>query len=280
MKIEVRDLYHSYPTGDEALKGLSFTMEGTVPTAIVGQNGSGKTTLVKHFNRILSPTSGCVLIDGIPTTWRSAAKWSKRVGYVFQNPDDQLFLNSVRKEFEFGPERAGIPKEQTEQILPDIAALCGLEKKLDAHPFDLTAAEKKFCTIGAVMMMNPDAVIFDEPTCGQDMKGSNRLLGIIEYLKLKGKLCVTISHDMKFVARNFSRVIVLNHGKVLLDGTSEEVFSQPDELRKSYISPPPVCRVAQGLGFEQAVFEVFTLADMIRTRKDEKRSYGKQAINM
>jgi energy-coupling factor transport system ATP-binding protein len=267
MKIEIRDLYHTYPTGDEALKGLSFVMEGITPTAIVGQNGSGKTTLVKHLNRILSPTAGSVLIDGVPTTERSTAQWSKRLGYVFQNPDDQLFLSSVRKEFEFGPGRIGIPKEQMEKTLPDIAMLCGLENKLDFHPFDLTATEKKFCAIGSVLMMNPDAVIFDEPTCGQDVEGNRRLTAIVDYLKLMGKLCLTISHDMKFVADNFTRVIVLCHGKVLLDGSCEEVFAQPALLKESFVSPPPICRIAQGLGFAEPVFDAGALVNLIRIRR-------------
>jgi energy-coupling factor transport system ATP-binding protein len=229
--------------------------------------------LVKHFNRILSPTSGHVLIDGIPTTERTTAQWSRRVGYVFQNPDDQLFLNSVRKEFEFGPHRIGMSKEQIEKILPETALLCGLEKMLDIHPFDLTATEKKFCAIGSVIMMNPDAVIFDEPTCGQDVEGNRRLTAIIEYLRQRGKLCVTISHDMKFVASNFSRVIVLCEGKVLLDGTCKEVFAQPDLLEKSFVSPPPICRVAQGLGFAEPLFEAEALVGLIKEKRKGVRQY-------
>ena len=110
MKIELKKMRYVYPTGEEALKGIDLTIEGTDPVAIIGQNGAGKTTIVKHFNGILSPASGDVFINGENIQNRSTAQWSREVGYVFQNPDDQLFLETVRKEFEFGPQQLGISK--------------------------------------------------------------------------------------------------------------------------------------------------------------------------
>jgi len=183
MKIELQALEHAYPGGDKALDGVDLTLDGNEPVAIIGQNGAGKTTLVKHFNGILRPTGGKVLIDGIDVNERSTAEWSRSVGYVFQNPDDQLFLESVRKEFEFGPRQIGMSDQDIAHRVDSIAELVGLTKKLDVHPFDLTPTEKKFCTIGAVIMMDPSVVIFDEPTCGQDASGNARLARIIERLK-------------------------------------------------------------------------------------------------
>ena len=217
MKIELQALEHAYPGGDKALDGVDLTLDGNEPVAIIGQNGAGKTTLVKHFNGILRPTGGKVLIDGIDVNERSTAEWSRSVGYVFQNPDDQLFLESVRKEFEFGPRQIGMGDQDIAHRVDSIAELVGLTKKLDVHPFDLTPIEKKFCTIGAVIMMDPSVVIFDEPTCGQDASGNAHLARIIERLKAQGRLCITISHDMKFVTANFSHVIVMYHGRVLLE---------------------------------------------------------------
>lgn len=254
MKIELKNMRHVYPTGDEALKGIDLTIEGTEPVAIIGQNGAGKTTIVKHFNGILRPTSGEVLINGEDINSRSTAKWSAEVGYVFQNPDDQLFLESVRKEFEFGPQQIGMDEKMIQERLKMVAELVGLEDKLDMHPFDLTATEKKFCTIGAIIMMNPKAVIFDEPTCGQDVEGNIRLRNIIQKLKEQGKLCITISHDMKFVVDNFKRIVVMCKGQVLLDGDVENVFAQVETLKKSFVTPPPITKVAQGAGFEKTVF--------------------------
>ena len=237
MKIELKNMKHVYPTGDEALKGINLVIEGTEPVAIIGQNGAGKTTIVKHFNGILRPTSGEVLINGEDINNRSTAKWSKEVGYVFQ------------KRIEW------------------VAELVGLKDKLDMHPFDLTSTEKKFCTIGAIIMMDPKAVIFDEPTCGQDVAGNIRLREIIRQLKENGKLCITISHDMKFVVDNFKRIIVMCKGQVLLDGPVEEVFAQVETLKKSFVTPPPITKVAQGAGFKETVFTTDAFMKVFEERK-------------
>jgi len=251
MKIELQGLRHVYPSGEEALKGVDLVLEGTEPVAIIGQNGSGKTTIVKHFNGILRATYGKVLIDGENISSRTTA---------------QLFLESVRKEFEFGPRCIGMPLKEIQERLKKVSEMVGLADKLDVHPFDLTAAEKKFCTIGAVIMMDPSVIIFDEPTCGQDVEGNKRLHSIIETLKAENKLCITISHDMKFVTNNFKRVIVMCKGRVLLDGSVEEVFTQVDKIKESFVSPPPITRVSQGAGLGT----VFTIAAFLKAFKAYK----------
>lgn len=256
MRLEMQGLVHEYPSGGRALDGIDLVIDGDEPVAIIGQNGAGKTTLVKHFNGILRPTAGRMLIDGADVNERSTAEWSAKVGYVFQNPDDQLFLESVRKEFAFGPTQIGLDPALIEERIEQVAALVGLRRKLDTHPFDLTPTEKKFCAIGAIVMMDPQALVFDEPTCGQDMRGNARLRRLIEALRAEGKLCVTISHDMKFVTENFSRVIVMCAGRVLLDGPACEVFARTDVLRRSFVAPPPITRVAQGAGLPGTPFHV------------------------
>lgn len=266
MKIELKKLRYEYPSGDEALKGIDLEIEGTEPVAVIGQNGAGKTTVVKHFNGILRPSSGEVLINGESIEKRSTAQWSKEVGYVFQNPDDQLFLESVRKEFEFGPKQIGMPPEEIAKRVEWTADLVGLSEKLDIHPFDLTLAEKKFCTIGAVIMMDPDVLIFDEPTCGQDVQGNLRLHRIIQTLKGRGELCITISHDMKFVVENFKRIIVMCRGEVILDGRAEDVFAQVETLKKSFVAPPPITKVAQGAGFTKTVFTTEAFMEALEER--------------
>ncbi|MBO0469669.1 ABC transporter ATP-binding protein [Enterococcus sp. DIV0242_7C1] len=254
MKIQLKNLHFSYPSSEEVLKGIDLTIEGTKPVAIIGQNGAGKTTIVKHLNGILSPTSGEVWIDGEAIHTKSTAQWSKMVGYVFQNPDDQLFLETVRKELLFGPQQIGMSKKDIDQRLEWVADVTGLKDKLGIHPFDLNATEKKFCTIASIMMMNPKVLIFDEPTCGQDVYGNRRLKKIIQELKHRGVLCITITHDMKFVADNFERIIVMKEGTVLLDGSVSDVFSQPERLKESFVTPPPITRVGQGVGFSDPVF--------------------------
>lgn len=270
MKIELRKLRHVYPTGDEALKGIDLVIEGTEPVAIIGQNGAGKTTVVKHFNGILRPTSGEMLVNDENICNKTTAQCSKLVGYVFQNPDDQLFLESVRKEFEFGPRQIGMKENEINERIKMVAEMVGLQDKLELHPFDLTSTEKKFCTIGAIIMMNPSVVIFDEPTCGQDVEGNQRLRSIIDTLQKEGKLCITISHDMKFVVHNFKRVIVMCKGNVLLDGDTEYVFSQVDTIKKSFVTPPPITRVAQKAGLEKTVFTTEAFMQVIESHRKER----------
>ena len=272
MRIELNRLHHTYPSGDEALKGVSMVIEGTQPVAIIGQNGSGKTTLVKHFNGILRPTQGELLLDGRSIATRSTAQWARDVGYVFQNPDDQLFLDTVRKELEFGCRRIGMTAEPIAERMEPIVEICGLRDLLDIHPFDLSATEKKFCTIASILMMNPRVIIFDEPTCGQDLEGMQRLCSIIDFLRAEEKLVITISHDMKFVVANFERTIVMYGGTVLLDGSTEKVFAQPEVIARSFVYPPPITRVAQSAGIERTVFTVEALVESIESmRKKRKR---------
>ncbi len=267
MKIEIKDLVHEYLPGMRALDGVNLTLDGTAPVAIIGQNGAGKTTLVKHFDGILCPTSGQVLLDGHDINERSCAQWSAHVGYVFQNPDNQLFLESVRHELEFGPRQLGVSEAAIAKRVERVAKLVGLSRKLDVNPADLTPAEKKFCAIGSVLTMKPEVVIFDEPTCGQDLAGNARLERIIRALRKSGRLCITISHDAKFVCKCFERVVVMCHGRVLVEGSVEEVFSQPELLKQSYVIPAPVTRVASAAGMNKVVFDVDSLIEGVKAER-------------
>lgn len=269
MRIETVDLVHEYREGQRALDGVSLVIEGTDPVAVVGQNGAGKTTLVKHFNGILRPTSGHVLIDGQDVAERSCAQWSASVGYVFQNPDNQLFLESVRKELEFGPRQLGLTDAEITDRMGWVAELMGLADKLDTNPADLSSVEKKFCAMGTVVMMGPGTVILDEPTCGLDVAGEQRLSRAIDALRERGTLCVAISHDTKFVTRNFPRTVVLCRGRVIDQGPTEEVFTHVDVLRRSFVIPPPVARVARAAGMRRVAF---TVDELIKNIVEEREA--------
>lgn len=248
--ISINNLYHTYPSGVNALHGITLDICGTDPVAIIGQNGSGKTTLVKHLNALLLPTSGEITIDGEATVTKSTSQWAQKIGYVFQNPDDQLFAQNVKDELLFAPIQRGLSPKNVEKEMLKIAEFIGLENKLNTHPYDLTGSEKKFCAIGSVLMGKPDIVIFDEPTMGQDVAGRQRLERLLTTLQNERKLCITITHDMKFVARNFTRVIVMHAGKILLDGHPDDVFSHTDLLAQACVTPPPLMRVAQAIGIK------------------------------
>lgn len=246
-EIHIVHLSHRYENATLALDDISLNLDGTEPIAIIGQNGSGKTTLIKHFNGLLQPTSGNITIDGVPVEEHNTAWWAHQVGFVFQNPSDQLFQDSVREELAWGLQTSSLSKAQRENKVEQVAALVGLANKLDWHPFDLNPSERKLCALAAALVLDPHILVLDEPTGGQDYAGQLQLARIVGTLSSQGVLVVMITHDMRFVARTCKRVIALAHGHVLLDGSVRDVFAQPQVLAQTFVSVPPLTRVSQAV---------------------------------
>jgi energy-coupling factor transport system ATP-binding protein len=253
MKIEINDLYFTYPAGVEALRGISLTIESGEQVAIVGQNGAGKTTLVKHLNGLLQPTRGQVLIGDWDTKKYSVAKLAGRVGYVFQNPDEQLFSKNVGAEVAFGPRNLGFSSEQVEALVKDALALTELSDKTETNPYDLSTTWRKMVAFASIISMNTNIVIVDEPTTGQDAVNVTRIANVIKALRERGKTVITITHDIDFCAENFERVIAMSQGNILLDGKANAVLGQDDILATTYVEPPQLTRLGKRLGFEKTV---------------------------
>lgn len=253
MNIEIKDLRFTYPTGLEALRGISLTIETGEQVAIVGQNGAGKTTLVRHFNGLLQPTAGSVMIGDWDTKKHSVAKLASRVGYVFQNPDEQLFSRDVETEVRFGPHNLGYPKEKTDELVKRALTLTELSSQTDANPYDLSPTWRKMVALASVIAMDTPIVIFDEPTTGQDAVNVARIAHVIAELRREGKTVIAITHDIDFCAENFKRVIALGNGQVLLDGAATEVLGQEEVLAQTYVDPPQLTRLGKRLGFKESV---------------------------
>lgn len=253
MKIQINDLRFTYPTGLEALKGINLTIEAGEQVAIVGQNGAGKTTLVRHFNGLLKPTSGSVSIGEWDTTKQPVAKLASRVGYVFQNPDEQLFSRDVRTEVEFGPRNLGYPKQKVDELVNRALALAELEDKVETNPYDLSPTWRKMVALASIIAMDTPIVIFDEPTTGQDALNVARIAHVIAELRREGKTVITITHDIDFCAENFERIIALSKGQVLLDGAARDVLGQEETLAQTYVDPPQLTRLGKRLGFKETV---------------------------
>ena len=253
MRIEIKDLQFSYPTGLQALSGISLIIESGEQVAIVGQNGAGKTTLVKHLNGLLQPTSGYVRIGDWDTKEHSVAKLAKRVGYVFQNPDEQLFSKDVGTEVAFGPRNLGFNAEQVQGQVKDALAMTELSDKTGTNPYDLSPTWRKMVAIASIIAMDTPIVIFDEPTTGQDATNIARIANVIKTLRERGRTVITITHDIDFCAENFERVIAMSQGKILLDGKANEVLGQEDVLATTYIDPPQLTRLGKRLGFKETV---------------------------
>lgn len=263
--IEIKDLHFYYDKEDEILKGINLNFDKKA-TAIIGQNGAGKTTFVKLLKGLLKPQSGNIIINGVNTKTLSAAKLSKYIGMVFQNPDDQIFKNKVIDEVMFGPLNIGQSKEEAEESAKIALEEVGILEEINKNPYDLSLAERKLISIASVIAMNTEIIIFDEPTIAQDYEGKQRIKKIINNLKEKDKLVITIIHDMDFVAETFERTIVFAEGEVLLDGTTREVFSNKEVLEKAYLELPHVTELCNRLGLNEtflSVEEFLEKGDMI-----------------
>lgn len=247
MHIQVDSLSFTYPAGVVALQGVSLEISDGSSLAIIGQNGAGKTTLAKHLNGLLKPTSGTVYVGDWDTRDYSPAKLASRVGYVFQNPDDQLFQSSLRKEVMFGPKNLGWDAEkiagQTEKAL-EMVALSNVAEK---HPYDLSPGERKRAALASVLAMDTPVIVLDEPTTGQDHSGVAMVGDIVEHLKEGAKTVITITHDIDFCAEHFERVAVMAEGKLLVEGPAREVLAQEDLLAQTYVDPPQLIRLARRL---------------------------------
>lgn len=253
MKIEIRDLYFTYPAGVEALHSISLNIDSGEQVAIIGQNGAGKTTLVKHLNGLLTPTRGQILVGDWDTTKHSVAKLAKRVGYVFQNPDEQLFSKNVGMEVAFGPRNLGFGTQQVQRHVADALAMTELSDKTETNPYDLSATWRKMVALASVIAMDTPIVIFDEPTTGQDATNISRIAQVIKTLHERGKTVITITHDIDFCAENFERVIAMAQGKILLDGKTNDVLRQDEILATTYVDPPQLTRLGKKLGFKNTV---------------------------
>ncbi|PWH15027.1 MAG: ABC transporter ATP-binding protein [Anaerolineae bacterium] len=253
MNIQIENLTFRYPNGVLALRGVSLHIASGELVAIIGQNGAGKTTLVKHLNGLLLPSQGRVLIGDWDTRQYSVAKLAQRVGYVFQNPDEQLFTKTVADEIAFGPRNLGYPKERIETLVEDALHLTHLETMRSMNPYDLSPTWRKMVAVASILAMDTPILVFDEPTTGQDAASVARLASIIAELRRRGKTVLTITHDIDFCAENFERVIVMGGGQVLLDGTAKDVLGQEEILAQTYVDPPQITRLGLRLGLTEVV---------------------------
>lgn len=242
--IQTENLVHTYPKGGvTALKGVNLQIyEGDV-VSIVGQNGSGKTTMVRHFNGLLRPTSGRVKLLGEDTAGKSIAEMSKFCGYVFQNPNHQIFCRTVQEELEVAPRNFGFDEAVGKRNIDEVVEMMNLGKILKAHPMTLDYTTKKIVTIASVLVFRPMVLILDEPTGGLDEVGRQILTKIIRMMHDAGHTVIMISHDMDYVAENSSRVIVMAEGQVQDDGAPDKIFTNGEILKMAQVEPPQITQL-------------------------------------
>lgn len=253
--IEVRDLEFSYTPEVPVLKGITLDIDSGA-TAIIGQNGAGKSTFVRLLNGLLKPEKGKVFVKGTSTAEVTVATMARMVGLVFQNPADQLFKNKVLDEVMFGPLNLKVPPEQAHERAMVALKQVGLDREASRNPYDLGLAERKMVTVAGVLAMDTPVVILDEPTIAQDRSGVRQLGSIVDWLKSQDRTVITITHDMEFVARYFGRVLVLQSGRVLADGTASQVFGDERLLRSAGLEPPQITSLGDRFGLGETVLTV------------------------
>jgi energy-coupling factor transport system ATP-binding protein len=239
-----------YPDGTRALQAVDLAIAPGARVALVGQNGSGKSTLVRHFNGLLRATEGRVIVDGREVGMRHVAELARLVGVVFQNPDRQIFSGRVRAEVSFGARNVGLRDDALDERVAAALTTVGLESHVDDNPYDLGYSKRKLLAIASILAMDTRAVVLDEPTTGQDARGVARMQAIVRELWAAGRTVVAISHDMRFVAETFERVVVMRAGGVILDGSPTEVFAESNwpVLASTYLEPPLAARIGAGAG--------------------------------
>lgn len=275
MSIKIENLTHIYmpksPFEKVALDNVSLDIRDGEFVALIGHTGSGKSTLIQHFNGLLEATSGKITIDGMDITDKKAKLTNirKKVGLVFQYPEYQIFEETIAKDIEFGPRNLGLSDEEIHNRVIEAMEMVGLdyETDKDKSPFDLSGGQKRRVAIAGVIAMKPTTLILDEPTAGLDPKGRDDILNQISKLhKDYNMTIVIVSHSMEDVARIAERIVVMNDGKVALQGTPAEVFKEVDMLEKIGLGVPQVTYLIRELRKKG-----FDLSDNIFTIEEAKK---------
>jgi len=245
--INVKDISFTYPSGVEALKCVSLEVQDSGFLAIMGQNGAGKTTLIKHFNGLLKPTKGEVLVDGVNTKAASVAELARNVGFVFQNPDNQLFCETVEEEISFALRNFGFEEDSIKKRVTWALELLSLTEYRNTSPFMLSGGERKRVALASVLAWGPKVVVLDEPTIGQDQLQKDKLRQFILQLNTQGKTVVIVTHDVEFVAECNPRVVLMTGGRIVADGVGKKVLTDVECLNRASIVPPQITQIFMGI---------------------------------
>jgi energy-coupling factor transport system ATP-binding protein len=262
--IEVEGLTYRYQNGVVALEGVDLTVRKGEFLAVLGQNGSGKTTLVKHFNGLLEPTEGTVRVGEGETSEQGLRQLGQSVGYVFQNPDHQIFSDTVADEVAFGPKIRGMEEGEVKERVEEALAAVGLEGRGGEDPFGLTKGERQRVAVASVLSVRPEVLILDEPTTGLDYAEQRSMMDLVKSLNEAGSTIIAVTHTMWVVAEYAHRAAVVRDGEISLQGTVREVFAEEDELRDAALRPPHIVALGNALGYP-----VLSVEEMVELTEDK-----------
>jgi len=272
--IETRDITYNYPDGTEALDKVNFKAREGKIVALLGPNGAGKSTLFLHFNGILRPTSGDIVVNGeeIKYDKKNLMKVRQNVGIVFQNPDDQLFAPTVVEDVAFGPMNMGLSKEEVEKRVNESLKRVGMEEFKNKAPHHLSGGQKKRVAIAGILAMKPKIMVLDEPTSGLDPKGASQILRILYELNKEGMTIIISTHDVDLVPLYAYQVYIISSGKIIKKGSPQEVFEDVKTIRNANLRLPRIAHLMEILEKEdQMPFEKpypLTIGEARRKLKD------------
>ena len=264
--ISVENVFFTYPSGVKALSGVTLEIRDREFVAVMGENGAGKSTLIKHFNGLLKPSTGTVYVDGQDTRKISVAQLSRNVGLVFQNPDHQLFCETVEEEISFGLKNFGFQADILAKRVEETMTFLNIERYRKSSPFMLSGGEKKRVALAAVLAWDPKIIVVDEPTIGQDCSQKEKLRQFITQLNAQGRTVIMVTHDVEFVADCAPRVIIMSKGKVVADKPAKEILTDSDTLLKASIIPPQITQIVHelsDLGVRQDIVDIYEAQQMI-----------------
>jgi energy-coupling factor transport system ATP-binding protein len=271
--IRIKDLVQSYGRENTALSGINLEIKKGDFVALIGQNGAGKTTLVKHLNGLLRPSSGSIIIADQETAELSIAELSQKVGYVFQNPDHQIFMDRVDKEVAFGPNNLGLSQQETGKRVENAMEKVGIAHLKGVSPLSLSKGQRQRVALASVMAMEPEILILDEPTTGQDHRESTQIMELVVSLNKKGHTVIFITHDMQLVANYAKRVVVMGKGKILADGTPREILTRPELLAATFLKPLQITLLAQSISDHDLPADIVSIEELLnffRVKTDPK----------
>ena len=269
MSIKIENLYYTYMNGGSfeknALQDINIEIADGEFIGIIGHTGSGKSTLIQHFNGILKPTKGRVIINNIDTSQKNLKELRQLVGIVFQYPEHQLFEETVKKDIAFGLIKQGLSEEEIDRRVSASLESVGLNDTiLDKSPFELSGGQKRRVAIAGVIAMMPKILVLDEPTAGLDPSGRDEIFGYIKRLhKDFNMTIILVSHSMEDIAKLTNRVIVMNKGTIFMDKPSNEVYADPEGLEKIGLSAPQITYLMKRLKmiFPNINENIFTVED-------------------
>ncbi len=240
-------VHFSYNPDQPVLQNLSLQIDSGEVVGLMGENGAGKTTMVKHINGLLKPTHGAVYIDGVDTQNTSTATLARKVGFVFQNADHQLFADTLHEEVAFGPRNLGIPKDEIEQRVARFLDLFELTKYKTQSPFLLSGGERKRLALASVLCVDPSILILDEPTQAQDAIQKQKLLDFIASFRNPDHTLLLVTHDVEFAVKAVDRLLILSNGQLIADGTPRQILSNLPILKQARLLPPQLTQFAHRL---------------------------------